>query len=150
MAIEYRKILFATDLSDLSLQAWPHAVALAERFEAELLVVTVIEEPYAFADAGDYSLLLRTLRELRPAIEQRVAELAKKAPAAVRARGAVLEASRVAYALQEHAVKERCDLIVVATHGRGGLQHLLLGSVTEKLLRLSPIPVLAVRPQPSR
>ena len=147
MATPYRKILFATDLSDLSLQAWPHAVALAEKFGSELLIATVLEEPYVFADGDNYSLLLRSLKEIRPVIEQRVADVARRAPASVRARSTVIESSHVAKALQELATQEGCDLVVVATHGRGGLQHLLLGSVAEKMLRISTIPVLVVRPQ---
>ncbi|HET6162393.1 MAG TPA: universal stress protein [Planctomycetota bacterium] len=150
MPLPYRRILFATDLSEVSLQAWPHAVALAEKLGAELLVVTVIEEPYAFADSGNYSLLLKSLQEIRPAIEQRLLELAKKAPPAVRARAAVLESHQVARALLDHAAKEKCDLIVAATHGRGGIQHLLLGSVAEKLVRISSIPVFVLPPTTPR
>ncbi len=144
MPIPYRRILFATDLSETSLQAWPHAVALAEKFGAELLVATVIEEPYAFADSGNYSLLLKSLQEIRPSIEGRLLELAKKAPPAVRARAAVLESHQVARALLDHAAKEKCDVIVAATHGRGGVQRLLLGSVAEKLVRIATIPVFVL------
>jgi nucleotide-binding universal stress UspA family protein len=150
MPLPYRRILFATDLSEVSLQAWPHAVALAEKFGAELLVATVIEEPYAFADSGNYSLLLESLQEIRPAIERRVLELAKKAPPAVRTRTAVLESHQVARALLDHAAKEKCDVIVATTHGRGGIQHLLLGSVAEKLVRSATIPVLVLPPTTPR
>lgn len=150
MALPYRRILFATDLSEVSLQAWPHAVALAEKFGAELRVATVIEEPYAFADSGNYSLLLETLQEIRPALERRLLELAKKAPPAVRVQTAVLESRQVARALLDHAAKERCDLIVAATHGRGGVQHLLLGSVAEKLVRSATLPVLVLPPTTPR
>jgi nucleotide-binding universal stress UspA family protein len=144
MPLPYRRILFATDLSEVSLQAWPHAVALAEKFGAELLLATVIEEPYAFADSGNYSLLLKSLQEIRPSIEKRVLELAKKAPPAVRTRTAVLESHQVARTLLDHAAKEKCDVIVAGTHGRGGIQHLLLGSVAEKLVRSATIPVFVL------
>jgi nucleotide-binding universal stress UspA family protein len=146
MAVPYRRILFATDLSDLSLDAWPHAVELAQRFGAELLLATVIEEPYALADSGDYALLLKSMQEIRPQIDQKLAELAQRAPAPVKTRVAVLESRKVAHALIDHATRERCDLIVVATHGRGGLDRFLTGSVAEKLLRVSKIPVLVVPP----
>ncbi len=146
MANAYRRILFATDLSDLSLEAWPHAVELAQRFGAELLLATVIEEPYALADSGDYALLLKSLQEIRPQIERRLTEVAQRAPKSVPTRVAVLESRRVAHALLDHATRERCDLIVVATHGRGGLEHFLMGSVAERLLRVSRVPVLVVPP----
>jgi nucleotide-binding universal stress UspA family protein len=146
MASPYRRILFATDLSDFSLDAWPHAVELAQRFGAELLLATVIEEPYALADGGGYALLLQSLQEVRPQIDRKLSELAQRAPASVVTRVAVLEARKVAGALVDHANRERCDLIVVATHGRGGLDHLLMGSVAERLLRTSKVPVLVVPP----
>jgi nucleotide-binding universal stress UspA family protein len=146
MANPYRRILFATDLSDLSLDAWPHAVELAQRLGAELLLATVIEEPYALADSGDYALLLQSLQEIRPQIERKLTEVAQRAPKSVTTHVAVLEARKVAHALIDHATRERCDLIVVATHGRGGLEHLLMGSVAERLLRISKVPVLVVPP----
>jgi nucleotide-binding universal stress UspA family protein len=147
MAFPYRKILFATDLSDLSFEAWPHAVALAEKLGAELHAVVVLEEPYALAPYEQYGVLLQALREVKPQVEQKLIERTKERPPALRLRTAVLEAASPTNALLDYAKREQVDLIVLATHGRSGLSHLLLGSVAEKLVRLSPIPVLVVRPQ---
>lgn len=146
----YKKILFATDLSDLSFAAWPHALALAEELGAEVSAMCVIEEPYALAALDQYPVLVKTLLEARPAIEKKLIEATRSHPASVKVTTTVVEAPSPVRALLDHARKERCDLIVVATHGRGGLGHLLLGSVTEKLLRLSPVPVLVVRPPDAR
>lgn len=147
MAIAYRKILFATDLSDLSFEAWPHATALAEKLGAELHAVVVLEEPYALAPYEQYGVLLQALREVKPQVEQKLIERTKARPAAVRLQTAVLEAASPTNALLDYCKREKIDLVVLATHGRSGLTHLLLGSVAEKLVRLSPVPVLAVRPQ---
>jgi nucleotide-binding universal stress UspA family protein len=147
MAFPYRKILFATDLSDLSFEAWPHACALAEKLAAELHAVVVLEEPYALAPYEQYGVLLQALREVKPQVEQKLIERTKDKPASVRVRPAVLEAASPTHALLDYAKREQIDLIVTATHGRSGFTHLLLGSVAEKLVRLSPVPVLVVRPQ---
>jgi nucleotide-binding universal stress UspA family protein len=64
----------------------------------------------------------------------------------VRVRSRVLEAMSPVHALLDYVKNEKIDLVVMATHGRGGLGHLLLGSVVEKLIRLSPVPVVVVRP----
>jgi nucleotide-binding universal stress UspA family protein len=61
---------------------------------------------------------------------------------------AVLEAASPATALVEYARRNRIDLVVMATHGRTGITHLLLGSTAEKLVRTAPVPVLTVRPTP--
>ncbi len=146
MALPYRRILFATDLSDLSFAAWPDAVGLAEKLGAELHAVVVLEEPYALAPYEQYGVLLQALREVKPQVEQRLLEKTRDRPEAVRLRTAVLEAASPTNALLDYARREKVDLIVAATHGRSGLTHLLLGSVAEKLVRLSPVPVLVVRP----
>ena len=143
----YRKILFATDLSEPSLAAWPHATRMAHEFGADLCAVVVIEEPYALAGYENYSVLLEALRDVRPQVEKQLEEVTRNVPASVRVKHVVLESPSPAKAILDQAKKEGSDLIVVATHGRSGLSHFLLGSVAEKLLRLSPIPVLVVRAQ---
>ncbi|MBM4015615.1 MAG: universal stress protein [Planctomycetes bacterium] len=143
----FRRILFATDLSELSFQAWPTALEMARRFGAELHAVCVIEEPYALAPYEQYGALLRAMQEIRPQVEQRLADRVKDRPADLAITTAVIEAAAPASALVEYATKRGIDLIITTTHGRGGLSHLLLGSVAERLLRLAPVPVLVVRAQ---
>lgn len=143
--MEFRRLVFATDLSDVSFQAWPAALTMAQKFGAELHVVCVLEEPYALAPYEQYGALLRALQELRPQLEGRLRERVKDRPAGVQVTTAVVEAASPAHAIIDYAKKVAADLIVTTTHGRGGFSHLLLGSVTEKLLRLAPVPVLVVR-----
>jgi nucleotide-binding universal stress UspA family protein len=150
MALPYRRILFPTDLSDASFAAWPHATALAEKLGAEIVAVTVIEEPYALAPFGHYALLLDALREVRPQVERQLVERTKDHPKPVRVRHVVLEGLSPAKVLLDEAKRGESDVIVMATHGRGGLSHFLLGSVAEKLARLAPMPVLLVRAPPEK
>jgi nucleotide-binding universal stress UspA family protein len=146
-----RKILFTTDLSDLSFEAWPHAIGLAEKFGAELHAVVALEEPYALAPYEQYGVLLQALKDVKPQVEQRLAERTKDRPSSVTVRNAVLETSSPSQAILDYVKREKIDLVVAATHGRSGLPHLLLGSFAEKLVRTSPVPVLVVRPaQPAQ
>ncbi len=141
----FRKLVFATDLSDVSFQAWPTALAMAEKFGVELHVVCVLEEPYALAPYEQYGALLRALQELRPQLENRLRDRVKDHPAGLSVTTAVVEASSPAHALVDYVKKVGADLLITTTHGRGGVSRMLLGSVTEKLLRLAPVPVLVVR-----
>lgn len=141
----YKKILFATDLSDLSLAAWPHATMLAEKLGAAICATVVMEEPYALAPYDHYAVLLEALRSAKPKVERDLAARTNDAPPTVPVKKVVVESNSTARALLDLAKREQCDLIVMASHGRSGLSHLLLGSVAEKVLRLSPIPVLVVR-----
>ena len=76
--MEIRRIVFATDLSELSFQAWPAALEFARKWNAPLHAVCVIEEPYALAPYEQYGALLRAMQEMRPEIEQRLRDEARR------------------------------------------------------------------------
>jgi len=151
--LPFRRILVTTDFSDTSLEAMPAAVELASHFDGELLVIHVLPvdapTPWDIPPYADFGLASSPLPEyeaqVRQEVERRLAQVAAKhAPSGgklrtVVARGdAAAEVSRVATA-------EKCDLIVLATHGWTGWRHLVFGSVAEKILREAPCPVLSVR-----
>ncbi len=147
---EYRKILMTTDLSEESWQAFETASEMATRFDAALCALCVILDPNTFAMFGPHSGHIsggldeyreQTMRHSRESIEQR---LAQAAPAVTPSVVAVLGDS-APEAILGAAKKEGVDLLVMATHGRSGLSHWLLGSTTERVVRLSDIPVLTVR-----
>ena len=135
-----RTILHPTDLSGPSDLAFRMACALARDFGARLVVLHVAEFPanvYPEATRHEdpalrHPALWDKVRQLRPpspevAVEHRLAD------------GDA--AAEVACA----AAETRCDLIVMGTHGRSGLKHLLMGSVAERVVRQAPCPVLTVK-----
>ena len=141
-----RRVLWATDFSPASEGAWPYAVMLADLFAAEVLLVHVVR-PAELAGIADAPVppsphwMGRYLEPLEHELERRQQE--------VEALG--LRASRKvlmgppAEIIVEEAGKEQADLIVMGTHGRTGLGHILVGSVAEAVIRKAPCPVLAVR-----
>lgn len=146
--ITLNRILVPTDFSEYSQNALQYGCALAEKFEAELhllhvlqdLVAMVPEPGLAFPPPGDY------MQEL-----QKSAELALESlpPAEWNYPGAVTRTTRTGPPFVEiirYARDNDVDLLIMGTHGRGGLAHMLLGSVAEKVVRKSPCPVLTVRP----
>lgn len=148
----YQRILVATDGSDTSNIAVEHAVQLARDQRARLRIVHVVESiGHAVSLAGAYPFdptpLWEALREDgRQALS--TAE-AKAGSAGVETETALLEDKEppecVALILARDAQKWDADLIVLGTHGRRGIDRLLVGSVAETLARMAPTPVLLVR-----
>jgi nucleotide-binding universal stress UspA family protein len=138
----YDTILVPTDGSDAAAAAFDHAFELAERYDATVHALYVVDTAvYGSLDARS-DLVIEALEEQ-----------GEGAVAAVRERGetagvpVVEEVARgsPARAILDYAEEEGVDLVVMGTHGRRGLDRLVLGSVTERVLRASPVPVLVVR-----
>lgn len=144
----YDRILVPTDGSATAQQGRAQALALARRLDATVVLLHVVEPyPYGmeFADADTWESLLGGMREQARALM--ASESALAASAGVKAETLVIEApgERVCDVIVAQARQQRCDLIVIGTHGRRGVSHALLGSDAERVLRLSPVPVLSVR-----
>lgn len=145
----YQKILAAVDGSKLSDRALHEAIALAKKLNASLRIVHVADE-VTFNWQGEYGGMLEVLESFREA-GQRVLEQAR-----VQAREAGLEAEtklleiqivghRIADLIVEEAQDWSADLIVLGSHGRRGLHDMLLGSVSDGVMRRARVPVLMVR-----
>lgn len=141
--LKIRKILFPTDFSDCSEHAFAQASHLAEKYSAELHVLNVAV-PYVVDPDNPMSYL----EDMR--FEVQLDTQALKQPYADHVGSPLIHVQKhntsEAKAILDYTNEENIDLIVMGTHGRGGLDRLLLGSVTEKVIRLSPCPVLTVRP----
>lgn len=145
--LEIRSILAPTDFSQHAAKAVKYACLLAERFAAELHLLHVLSD---IVPVGPDPMLTPVLppEYYNEAKEQSLAALDRTLepdwgrPAVVKTTvhwGEPVE-EIVTYA-RDHAV----DLVVVATHGRTGLSHVLLGSVAERIVREAPCPVLTIR-----
>ncbi len=137
------RILLATDLSSVSEPATEEALALAARSEAELLIVSVIEEGEVAAPPGRAGRRIDQLRQQRESAAQRVVDAARRR--GVRATFLIWEGP-AAQALMEAAAAEGVDLIVMGSHGRGRVGRLIFGSVSQAVAREAPCPVMVVRP----
>jgi len=146
MAFTHGKILVPIDHSDLSRQALATAVAVAGPFDARLLLLTVIEDRFPYPDMfsfenpeGDY------YRVMKARAHDDLSALAAEYPALKERMELYITRGRPYDKIVEVAAAEKADLIVMGTHGVGGISHALLGSVAEKVLRHAPCPVLVVR-----
>ena len=142
----FYRIVVPTDFSDCAKEAWALAQRLAEAVGSELVLVHVLVTSPLF-DEGPFSAdRVRSVYEAaRKWAEASLEEWATKAKGSgLRVRVALREGMpyREIVAL---ATDERADLVVMRTHGRGGLDRALLGSVADRVVRLAPCPVLTVR-----
>jgi nucleotide-binding universal stress UspA family protein len=142
-----KTVLVPTDFSDASESALRYGKAMAERFGATLHVVHVMEDLLAHAWAAE--VYVSSMPQLRDEIEKESrlrlgALLTDGERKALRAETALL-AGNPFLEIVRYAKTHGIDLIVMGTHGRGPIAHMLLGSVAEKVVRKSPCPVLTVR-----
>jgi len=139
-------ILVPIDFSPSADQAMAWAMDLARRYGASLIVAHVLQ-PVAWPASPDglmltpTDLLATTRRELDASLERTRASIEA---AGIGAKAALLDGTPAAE-IAALARRAGADLIVMGTHGRTGLQHALLGSVAEKVVRTAPCPVLTVR-----
>jgi len=137
------RILFATDFSECAARAQAYAVFLAQADKAKLDILHVLE--FQPGMDPDYDINKMYLEQLRKQAVQQLDELVNlPALAALSAQG------RITLGIPSEQIKKVAkerdtDLVVLGTHGRTGLEHVLLGSTAERVVRDAPCPVLTVR-----
>jgi nucleotide-binding universal stress UspA family protein len=145
----YSKILMAYDGSPTSQHALKQAVELAQGLGASLRIVHVIDMGW-LPDSPEIVLDLEELAKARRAGGERILTEAREMAQAAgitpetRIAETATPAEHAAESIAEEAARWPADLVVLGTHGRRGLQRLLLGSVAEQMARLSAVPVLLV------
>lgn len=151
MAALFRRILVPHDFSPQATHAFKHALALAKRFDGRVVAQHVIVPFYVPADVP-FGLAADTMpapATFVPEQRARLEKLVKRAAGADGARVTVrVDVGDPAQCILDAA--QRADAIVMATSGRTGLAHLLIGSVAEKVVRHAPVPVLTVRAPAAR
>jgi universal stress protein A len=144
--IDLRRILVPIDFSDHSKKALQYAIPFAEQFKASIDLLYVVEPAiypadFSFGQVGfpavEDELRQRGAEELEGLIKREI-------DARVIARSSV-RTGKAAYEIEQYAGEESIDLIIIATHGHSGVEHVLFGSTAEKVVRHAPCPVLVVR-----
>jgi len=139
-----KKIMVPVDFSECSDVAMQYAAMLARRLNASVFLVHVIQ-PFTYGMTETFNLVdhytaLKTIAG--PLLDQARKKLSKQ--------GVSVETDLLSgpahHEILKKAGRAKADLIVMGTHGRTGVEHFLMGSVAEKVVRLSSCPVLTVRP----
>lgn len=139
-----KKILVPTDFSEHSTNAVRYGAELAARFGAELHLIHVVETtPIAYGE-GAVFVSPETEAELEAAASKQLDDLQIEPADDVQVIRTV-NAGNPFVEIVRYAKDSTSDLIVIGTHGRGAIAHMLLGSVAERVVRKAPCPVLVVR-----
>lgn len=147
--IALNTILLPTDFSEASAVAARYAAALAESFRATLHVLHVIEESQFLYPLISHEGALPPLYDVRDEVDKEVQlrlerMFTEAQRTMLRVKTVVLVGSPFVEIVR-YARRENIDLIVLGTHGRGPVAHMLMGSVAERVVRKAPCPVLTVR-----
>ena len=140
------KILVPTDFSYLSLVAMEYAASFSIIYDAPIYMIHVIDDIPALTfhtvDLDSETILRDAEEKVREEFKNLISSRVTK-PNSITT---VVRRGQAHKEIVKFAQEEGIDLIVLATHGRTGLAHVLMGSVAEKVVRHSPVPVLAVKP----
>jgi nucleotide-binding universal stress UspA family protein len=141
-----KRILIPTDFSDVSEAALRYGLMLSGRLGSSLHLLHVLEDPLSnTALAQGYALPTDFIQQVERNARERLGKLlTEKERVTFRAEGTIREGSPFVEIVR-YAREQQIDLIVMGTHGRGPIAHMLLGSVAEQVLRKAPCPVLVVR-----
>jgi nucleotide-binding universal stress UspA family protein len=149
----YAKILLSTDGSDVARKGVEHGIALAKALNAKVTVITVTEPlpiDYGSGHASGWIPSQEEIDRFDAAGKERARKVLDEARAMAEQIGISVDLLHVpnahpATAIIETAKSRRCELIVMASHGRRGFRKLLLGSQTSEVLANGSVPVLVVR-----
>lgn len=142
-----KKILCPVDFSEFTGDTVKYAAAFAKKFEAEIHLLHVVPNINYYTPYESFLTpenLVAIEGNIKKEAEKDFAKLVKKidGPTKTALRHGVAFVEIIGYINDE-----KIDLVIIGTHGRSGIEHILIGSVAEKVVRKSPCPVLTVRPK---
>lgn len=135
-------ILLASDLSPASASAEDLAFELASRLGSAVLLVSVIDPRGLWLPGGGYHQRVDQVRTARETAAQAIVERGHREHVPIRC---LIWEGDPGEAIVEAAAAEAVDLVVVGSHGRRGMDRFVMGSVSEQVVRTSPVPVVVAR-----
>jgi nucleotide-binding universal stress UspA family protein len=148
--IPIHNILVPTDFSEPAEAALEYAKTLAQEFNSRIHLLHVVSEPYVYPWGTDLPTIpiADLLTQSEEAASERLTQLAQMTPALAGRVTVDTEVGTPVERILDYIGGHEIDLVVIGTHGRGMVGHLLLGSVAERVVRRSPVPVLTVHHTP--
>jgi len=146
---KYKKVLLCTDFSDNSYRAFEYAFGIAKRDDGVLyllhIIPDVLDQNYPeFISSMKRENIFQAKEALQKSSEKQLDNLYLNKIKNKDNAKCIIKTGREDNEILKYAAEEKIDIIVIGTHGKTGLKHLLLGSVAEKIIRQSSIPVLVI------
>ena len=148
--IAIQNILVPTDFSEPAEAALEYAKTLAQEFGSRVHLLHVVSEPYVYPWGTDLPTIpiADLLSQSEEAASERLTQLAQAATGLAGRVTVETEVGTPVERILDYVGTHKIDLVVIGTHGRGMVGHLLLGSVAERVVRRSQVPVLTVHSTP--
>ncbi|MCX7930783.1 MAG: universal stress protein [Chlorobi bacterium] len=145
--IRFDSILIPTDFSECARYAEQYGLELGRMFGSALYYLYAVEpiDTFATINGVEQSIYFDVLKDLRASAEERLGQIAAELSAQGLTVHTAVREGRASEAIVEYAQQNAISLICIATHGRRGFSHLILGSTTERVVRRAPCPVFVVR-----
>ena len=145
----YEKVLVPLDGSELAECVFPHVKDFIEGFQIGYVVFVRVVEPTTTSGHGDHAISPEILEQIESARKSAAKDYLDQVIKGFQHEGTALHSEvlsgRAAESLADYTKENNIDLIVIATHGRSGITRWVRGSVADKILRFSNVPVLMVR-----
>jgi len=146
METTIKKVLVPIDFSDYSKSALKYAVNFAKSFNADIILIYVVEPIIYPPDFSMGQIAMPSINtEWDDRAKDELLKLAKSEIADIANVKTVIKTGKPFVEIIETAKEENIDLIIIATHGHSGVEHILFGSTAEKVVRKAPCPVLTLR-----
>lgn len=146
MSITIKKILVPIDFSDYSKSALKYAVNFAKVFNAEMYLIYVVEPVIYPPDFSMGQIAIPSITiEMDERAKEELTKLAQQEIPSEIKQQIIIKTGKPFVEIIETASEEDIDLIIIATHGHSGVEHILFGSTAEKVVRKAPCPVLTLR-----
>ncbi len=144
---KFNKILFASDLTEFSEYVFDYALTLAEKYNAKLIILHVINQPLGLHDYYAPQISFDTImEEVKKSAEKMLNEFCEKKIKEYSNYEKFIVSGIPDLEILKKADADKVDLIVIGTHGRVGVDRFLFGSTAEKVVRKAVCPVMTVRP----
>ena len=146
----FKKILYPVDFSDYAEEIMEYATTIASRFDSELHLIHIIPNLNYFTPYESFLTpenLVAVERNIESEVDKDFVKLVEKITVPVKK---VIRTGVTFLEIIDYIKEAGIDLVVMGTHGRSGIEHILIGSVAEKVVRKAPCPVLTVRPKSVR
>ena len=146
MGTDIKKVLVPIDFSDYSKSALKYAVDFAQKFNAEIMLVYVVEPVIYPPDFSMGQIAIPSVNtEWDIKAKEEIDKLAASEIPDVVTVKTMIKTGKPFIEIIETAAEEDVDVIIIATHGHSGMEHILFGSTAEKVVRKAPCPVLTLR-----
>lgn len=145
--IEFKKILFPCDFTDASKKIVPYVLSTAEKYGAQLYVFHAVDDLEGWGGVYmPYSHREDIIRQAMEQAEKLMDDICKEQLDAYPNLVKRLVSGNPAEQILQTVQNEGIDMIIIGTHGRGGLEHFIFGSVAEKVVKQAPVPVMVINP----